>query len=306
MTTQVVKRNISGILLLDKPKGVTSNRALQQMKRLFQAKKAGHTGSLDPLATGMLPICFGQATKFSEYLLTADKTYVVTAQLGVKTTTADAEGEVISQSEVPDLTVSQLDRLCDAFRGVIQQVPSMYSALKHNGKPLYEYARAGITIERPARTVTIYELVLLDYDAPLSQLTCRVRCSKGTYIRNLMEDLGDAVCCGAHVSELRRLSVGGFAAEQMHTTNTLIELCDQRGVTALDQKIQPVATAAANLPIIKIDQVRYLNLLHGKVVPVVCGADIQGAVQVHSKHGEFWGVAEVVDGTLLKPVRILK
>ena len=306
MTTQVVKRNISGILLLDKPKGVTSNRALQQMKRLFQAKKAGHTGSLDPLATGMLPICFGQATKFSEYLLTADKTYVVTAQLGVKTTTADAEGEVISQSEVPDLTVSQLDRLCDAFRGVIQQVPSMYSALKHNGKPLYEYARAGITIERPARTVTIYELVLLDYDASLSQLTCRVRCSKGTYIRNLMEDLGDAVGCGAHVSELRRLSVGGFAAEQMHTTDTLIELCDQRGVTALDQKIQPVATAAASLPIIKIDQVRYLNLLHGKVVPVFCGADIQGAVQVHSKHGEFWGVAEVVDGTLLKPVRILK
>ena len=306
MTTKVVKRNVSGILLLDKPKGVTSNRALQQMKRLFQAKKAGHTGSLDPLATGMLPICFGQATKFSEYLLTADKTYVVTAQLGVKTTTADAEGEVVSQSEVPPLTISELDRLCDALRGVIQQVPSMYSALKYNGKPLYEYARAGITIDRPARKVTIYELILLDYDVSLSQLTCRVRCSKGTYIRNLMEDLGDAVGCGAHVSELRRLSVGGFVAEQMITTDELLQLCDQHGVSALDKKIQPVATAAVNLPIIKIDQVRYLNLLHGKVVPIVCGADIQGAVQVHSKHGDFWGVAEVVEGGLLKPVRLLK
>ncbi len=210
---------MNGIFLLDKPIHISSNAALQKVKRLFQAKKAGHTGSLDPLATGMLPICFGQATKFSQYLLDADKSYAVTMQLGVRTNTSDKEGEVISTREVPNLSVTDIDRAFDNFRGNIQQVPSMFSALKYQGKPLYFYARQGITIERPSRAITIHAIDHISLENNLVYFT--VHCSKGTYVRTLVDDVGEQLGCGAHVTQLRRLSVGPYRETDMMTMEQL-------------------------------------------------------------------------------------
>src|SRR3990167_10000985 len=205
--------DINGILLLDKPLGLSSNSALQKVKNLFQAKKAGHTGSLDPLATGLLPICFGEATKFSQYWLDSDKTYRVRAKLGVRTTTSDAEGDIVFQSEVPHFTLADIEKQMAIFRGDIQQVPSMYSALKHEGQPLYKLARRGIEIERPARPITIYRFDLLRYAN--EALEMEVHCSKGTYIRTLIDDLGQALGVGAHVIALHRIQVGLFTASRM-------------------------------------------------------------------------------------------
>ena len=216
------KRDVNGILLLDKPKGLSSNAALQQVKRLYCARKAGHTGSLDPLASGMLPICFGKATKMSQQWLNADKIYHVRAQLGIQTTTGDAEGSIVAEKAVPDLTPKIIEQTLNRFRGEIQQVPPMYSALKHQGQPLYKLARRGITIERLPRAVIIHHLSLLSYEN--HQLELQVHCSKGTYIRTLIEDIGEALHCGAHVVELRRLSVGNFSAEQMISLEQLLAL----------------------------------------------------------------------------------
>lgn len=212
MTNKPEKKIIDGVFILDKATGITSNRALQQIKHLYQAKKAGHTGSLDPLASGVLPICFGKATKFSHILLNADKTYLVTAKLGVATDSGDSEGNIIATHAVPNFTLQEIETAITAFIGPGKQVPSMFSALKHQGQPLYKLARKNITVERAPRDIHVYSYEVVDFNGDL--LTCKIKCSKGTYIRTLIEDLGTALGCGAHVIALRRLQAGNFSIEQ--------------------------------------------------------------------------------------------
>ena len=228
-------RQIDGILLLDKPVGISSNHALQKIKHLFQAKKAGHTGTLDVLASGMLIICFGKTCKLSSEFLNMDKTYLVTAKLGVKTTTCDAEGEILETKPTDQITKELIEETLQKFRGEISQIPSMYSALKHKGTPLYKLARQGIEVKREPRKVNIYELTLLDWSQ--DSLKLEVRCSKGTYVRNLVDDIGEALGCGAYVTELRRLSIGKFQAEEMHTVAELQQLCELSGLAAIDAKV---------------------------------------------------------------------
>ena len=233
MTTQVKKTPrvpVHGVLLLDKPVGWSSNDALIKAKRLLNALKAGHTGTLDPFATGLLPLCFGEATKFSQDLLEADKTYQTVVHLGISTNTGDTEGEVL-QTQPVDLTEDQIRAVLPQFTGDILQVPPMYSALKRDGKPLYEYARAGITLEREARPVTIHLLEFVNYTAPF--LTLNVRCSKGTYIRVLGENIGDALGCGAHLKALRRTQVGHLLLENTVTLEQLIAMDEQQRLTLL-------------------------------------------------------------------------
>jgi tRNA pseudouridine55 synthase len=229
-------QHIDGILLLDKPIGISSNQALQRVKRLFRAKKAGHAGTLDVLASGMLVICFGKATKMSKYLLGADKYYRFTAKLGEKTTTADSEGEVLETRSTEHVTQELIESILAKFRGEISQIPSMYSALKYKGQPLYKLARQGITIERKPRQVVIHELKLLAWSK--TQLSLDVRCSKGTYVRNLAEDIGEALGCGAHVIALRRLAVGNFTAAQMVTIEKLQELRDVDAIRIHDYLVK--------------------------------------------------------------------
>ncbi len=219
-------RDVNGILLLDKPSGITSNDALQQVKRLYFAKKAGHTGSLDPLASGVLPICMGEATKVSAFLLDADKRYQVRCQLGVRTATADAEGEVLETRPVGNYSEQQLEAVLDGFRGSIEQVPPMYSALKHEGQRLYKLARQGVEVEREARTVEIYQLTLTGRGPDWIDIA--VHCSKGTYVRTLAEDIGDRLGCGAHVSALRRTAVGPYSETGLVTLEQLRALQGER------------------------------------------------------------------------------
>ena len=211
-------RAVDGILLLDKPAGITSNDALQQVKRIYAAAKAGHTGALDPLATGMLPICLGEATKFSQFLLEADKRYRVVAKLGLRTDTSDADGEVVETRPV-NVTEAALAEALDGFRGTTQQIPSMYSALKYQGKPLYYYAREGIAVPRESRPIHVYELTLVRFEG--DELELEIHCSKGTYIRTIVDDLGEILGCGAHVAVLRRLSVATYPSERMVTLEQL-------------------------------------------------------------------------------------
>lgn len=244
-------RDVHGILLLDKPTGLTSNDVLQKVKRIYNAAKAGHTGALDPLATGMLPICLGEATKFSQYLLEADKRYEVTAKLGERTNTSDSDGEVVSTRPV-NVAVGTLIEALDQFRGPIMQVPSMYSALKHNGRPLYEYAREGIEIEREARPITIFELKLLGFEG--DEVKLEVHCSKGTYIRSLVDDLGEVLGCGAHVTQLRRTQVASYPYERMLTLEQLECIFEQAKAESvppreqLDPLLLPMDTAVASCP----------------------------------------------------------
>lgn len=233
---------VDGVLLLDKPVGLSSNDALIKAKRVLNAKKAGHTGTLDPFATGLLPLCFGEATKFSQDLLEADKTYEATVHLGINTTTGDTEGEAVETRAV-DVTMEQIEAALMRFRGPIKQVPPMYSALKRDGKALYEYAREGIVLEREARPVTIHALELVDYQAP--HLKVRVTCSKGTYVRVLGEDIGAALGCGAHLNALRRIEVGALDAAGMITLDDLLAHPDPlsllKPVDALLSTFAPVA-----------------------------------------------------------------
>ena len=249
---------IDGVLLLDKPVGFSSNDALIKAKRLLNAKKAGHTGTLDPFATGVLPLCFGEATKFSQDLLDADKCYETVVHLGIGTDTGDTEGEVIARSDAIPETAAQIEAVLEAFRGPIAQVPPMYSALKRDGKPLYEYARAGITLEREARHVTIHELVLLDYTAPYLRL--RVTCSKGTYIRVLGEDIGKALGCGAHLNALRRIAVGGLTLAGCLTLDALAA-CPEAERGAL---LMPVDSLLSSFPAIQLPAELAQRFSHGQ------------------------------------------
>ncbi len=230
-------RAVNGIIVVDKVFGASSNEVLQRVKRLFNAAKAGHTGSLDPLATGVLPICLGEATKFSQYLLDSDKSYRTTMKMGVRTTTGDREGELVEERAVT-VTRSDVEAILPRFRGDVEQVPSMYSALKHNGRPLYEYAREGVEVERPSRTITIHRLELLDFDG--DECILEVDCTKGTYIRTLIEDIGEALGCLAHVAELKRLKAGPYTEHQAHTLDELTAMRDEAREAALsvEQRIE--------------------------------------------------------------------
>ncbi len=299
--TQV--RPINGLLLIDKPKGITSNAALQHIKRLFHAKKAGHTGSLDPLADGMLPICFGEATKFSQYLLNADKIYLVKAKLGVRTVTGDSEGEIVEQKTVPELTRRQIEKYLSPFRGTIDQIPSMYSALKYNGRPLYELARQGIDVPRASRRISIHELSVLDWKDSILELF--VHCSKGTYVRTLVDDLGQAIGCGAHVIALRRLSVGGFEESGMLSIPRLEKEYDKNNLAAIDRYILPVESMVSCLPAIKLSKTTAYYLRNGHAV-MVPNAPTQGFVRLRENEHDFIGIGEVLSDGKIAPRRLVK
>lgn len=290
---------VDGVLLLDKPVGLSSNDALIKAKRVMNAKKAGHTGTLDPFATGLLPLCFGEATKFSQDLLEADKTYEATVHLGIKTDTGDTEGEAIETLPV-DVTVEQIEAALARFRGPILQVPPMYSALKRDGKALYEYAREGIVLEREARPVTIHALELIDYEAPM--LRIRVTCSKGTYVRVLGEDIGAALGTGAHLNALRRIQVGALTLDGMITLEALQAHAEPRSLLA------PVDALLSTFPAVELTPElakRFLNgqrLALGKEAVAVPAE--QGRVRVYHE-GKLLGTANLQEWAILAPERLI-
>ncbi|MGH8442994.1 MAG: tRNA pseudouridine(55) synthase TruB [Nevskiaceae bacterium] len=293
-----LKRDVSGILVLDKPPGMTSNAALQRVKRLYQAEKAGHTGALDPLATGVLPICLGQATKLSGYLLDADKRYLVRAAVGTCTTTGDAEGPVTRRSDAAALTRAQLEAALPGFTGAIRQRPPMYSALKRDGKPLYELARAGVEIDREPREITIHQVRLTECAPGAFDLD--VRCSKGTYIRTLVEDLAAAAGQCAHVATLRRIEAGPFREADMVSPEALERAADA-GPQALDALLRPPLAGLASWPTVQVGEAGARRLAHGQAVEAPVGRP--GLVAVTGADGALLGIAEQAADGLLTPRR---
>ncbi|AKH20327.1 tRNA pseudouridine(55) synthase TruB [Sedimenticola thiotaurini] len=294
-------RNVQGILLFDKPLGASSNKALQQVKNLYFASKAGHTGSLDPLATGLLPICFGGATKVSAFLLDADKRYRVRVKLGETTSTADSEGEVLQTRSTEAITPEQLNRALQQFVGEIEQIPPMYSALKHQGERLYKLARDGVEVERKPRRVTIHEIRLLTCDLPEFEL--EVHCSKGTYIRTLAEDIGELLGCGGHVIGLRRTQVGPFSGEGMLDLATLQATAEQ-GRDALDALLLPVDSAIMDWPDVRLNGDTAFYLRQGQPV-IVPRAPTQGRVRIYDDQDNFMGVGEILDDGRVAPKRMI-
>lgn len=292
-------RNVDGLLILDKPSGQTSNKCLQQVKHLLRAAKAGHTGALDPLATGVLPLCFGEATKVSQFLLDSDKVYRAQIKLGITTTTGDSEGDVLSTTPVPALSTAQIAAVLAKFRGVITQQPSVYSALKQNGVPLYKLARAGKEIEPKFRDVTIHKLDLLAFAG--DTLEIEVSCSKGTYVRTLAEDIGKALGTGAHITALRRLKAGPFALEG---SLTMTEMEALAATGALDGRLIPLDQAVANLPSVQLDAEQTRCLRQGKAVPL---ADAVTVPDIRVYWGdEFIGLGEIDAGGTLRAKRLMK
>lgn len=296
--TKIGKRRIHGILLLDKMTGISSNKALQQVKYLYRAQKAGHTGSLDPLASGMLPICFGEATKYSQYLLDAAKQYYVIGQLGVKTTTGDTEGEISAVRPVPEFSAATLAAVVNRFQGEIVQIPPMYSALKHQGQPLYKLARQGVAIERTPRKVHIFTNELLNYHEQC--LTLRVTCSKGTYIRTLIEDIGEALGCGAHVTVLRRLSVAHFQETQMISFATLEQQTTDNEAT-LDNLLLPIETLLPAFPKLELTTEQAIRLRQGQ--PITHTSLPEGIIKLYL-HSNFIGLGKGLVNQLL-PERLI-
>ncbi|HEX5340608.1 MAG TPA: tRNA pseudouridine(55) synthase TruB [Gammaproteobacteria bacterium] len=295
-------RDVHGVLLLDKPVGMTSNQALQHVRRLFNARKAGHTGSLDPLASGLLPLCFGEATKVSSYLLDSDKFYAVTCRLGVRTRTGDAEGEVVETCAVPKLSVVIIERALSGFRGEIQQIPPMYSALKHQGQRLYDLAREGVEVERAPRTVSIHDLTLIRHDADNLELT--VRCSKGTYVRTLVEDIAVALGTCAHVIALRRLAVGPYGGDglPMYPLDELRALAVEPA--GLDARLLPVDSALSHWPAVRLgsDAAWYFGRGQAVVVP---GAPTTGWLRIYDAE-RFMGLGEVIPDGRITPRRLIR
>lgn len=296
------RRQVNGVLLLDKPRGLSSNGALQLAKRLFQARKVGHTGSLDPSATGLLPLCFGEATKICGFLLDTDKYYWTRIQLGVKTNTGDADGEVVYKLPVPPVSVEDLELILARFRGPIMQIPPMFSAVKKNGKELYKFAHQGIDVEREARPVVIHNLHLVKIDADCLELT--VRCSKGTFIRTLAEDLGEVLGCGAHVADLRRLGVGSFTAEQMVTAETLQQLAEN-GVSELDALLLPTQAALDHWPTVTVTEEMAFFLLQGQSV-LVPKTPANGYVRLFKGESCFLGMGKVLDDGRVAAKRLIR
>ena len=306
-------RAVNGIILLNKGLGLSSNHALQQVKRMFNAAKAGHTGALDPLATGMLPICLGEATKFSQFLLDTDKTYQVTAKLGVRTTTSDADGEVVETLPV-NVTETQLFAACELFKGPIKQVPSMFSALKHQGKPLYFYARQGIDIPRDARDITIFSLSIDRFAADEVDMT--VHSSKGTYIRSLVDDIGQVLGCGAYVSKLHRTQVTDYPADKMMTMESLqalrdeidseADVLDDQTFTAMDQLLMPMDSAVKILDSAQLDPVAEGFFRHGNPVNFMGTNEYpeESLIRAYSKDsGLFLGVGFIDSDGKIAPKR---
>ncbi|AVG16450.1 tRNA pseudouridine(55) synthase TruB [Chromobacterium vaccinii] len=293
------RRQIDGVLLIDKPYDISSNNALQKARWLLNAAKAGHTGVLDPLATGLLPVCLGEATKFSSYLLDADKGYRATVKFGAVTTTGDIEGEVVSERPV-SISREQLEAVLERFRGEISQVPPMYSALKHQGKPLYEYARAGIEVPREARQVTIRKLELLSFDGVSAEI--EVLCTKGTYIRTLGCDIGDALGCGAHLTALRRTATGGFGLEQSHALADL-ELLDMPGREAL---LMPADVLVMHFPQLELADGEIGKFLQGQPVRFEQKCEKMQRFRVYQQSSrKFVGLGEARGDGRLHPIRLL-
>jgi tRNA pseudouridine55 synthase len=301
-------RPINGVVLIDKPTGISSNDTLQKVKRLFFAEKAGHTGALDPLATGMLPICLGEATKFSQFLLDSDKRYRVIAKLGERTDTSDSDGEVVETREV---TVDRetLISCIEKFRGETDQVPSMFSALKYQGRPLYEYARQGIEVPRESRKITVYDIVLHRFEN--DEVEMEVHCSKGTYIRTIVDDLGEMLGCGAHVTMLRRTGVAKYPYENMVTLEQLNELVEQAHreerspYDALDALLLPMDTAVQDLPEVNLVAELVDMVQHGQAAQVF-GAPTDGIVRMTGGEEKlFLGVAEIDNDGKVAPKRLV-
>ncbi len=298
-------RAISGILLLDKPRGFSSNQALQRAKRLYSAAKAGHTGSLDPLATGVLPLCFGEATKFSQYLLDADKSYDATVRLGAATDTGDSEGEVLDERDASSLVAADVETALARFRGEISQLPPMYSAIKRDGQPLYKLARAGIEVEREPRRVLISSLELLEFRAgPQPEVDLRIACSKGTYIRSIAMDLGEALNVGGHVTQLRRTKVGPFQLDECVSLEALEALHERGEQAAMDQLLKPTDEALAHFPLLRLPESSGFYLRRGQPV-LVPNAPCDGMVRVALETGEFLGLGEILDDGRVAPRRLV-
>mgnify|MGYP004706607637 FL=1 len=301
-------RDVHGVLLLDKQQGASSNDVLQKVKRLYNANRAGHTGALDPLATGMLPICLGEATKFSQYLLDSDKRYRVIARLGQRTDTSDADGQVVEERPVT-FTAAELASALESFRGNTQQIPSMYSALKYQGKKLYEYARQGIEVPREARPITVYELLFIRHEG--DELELEIHCSKGTYIRTIIDDLGEKLGCGAHVIYLRRLAVSRYPIERMVTLEqlqALVQQAEQQDVPAaelLDPLLMPMDSPASDFPVVNIPTVVAAYFKNGQPVRAST-TPAEGLVRVtEGEEGKFIGMGEIDDQGRVAPRRLV-
>jgi len=295
-------RSVNGILLLDKPVGLTSNTALQKVKRLFQAAKAGHTGSLDPLASGLLPLCLGEATKLSSFLLDADKVYTGVCKLGVKTSTADAEGEVIATRPVPVLDEAQLRAVLDKFLGDIEQIPPMHSAIKMQGQPLYKLAHQGIEVERQPRPVTIHRLHLTRLEA--DEFAFELHCSKGTYVRTLVEDIGEILGCGAHLSALRRTGVGPFDIAHSVSLEGLEQTAAASGLAGLDALLIPMDQALDTWPAVHLSENSAYYVRQGQPVQVA-KAPTSGWVRLFADKDHFLGVGQILEDGRVAPKRLV-
>jgi tRNA pseudouridine55 synthase len=292
-----IKRNVNGVLLLDKPLGFSSNQALQKVKWLFSAAKAGHTGTLDPLATGLLPICLGEATKFAQYVTDADKTYIATIKFGATTTTGDAEGVVLTTSTV-NISEVQFIETCQQFIGEISQIPPMYSALKYEGKPLYEYAREGLDIGRQPRLITIKNIVVNEFLIDTAQIT--ISCSKGTYIRTLAEDIGTALGCGAHLIGLRRTETAGYLLPQAVT----IEQLEAMTIEAREAQLLPVDSAIEYLPKVTLNADAAYFLLQGQAV-WLAGKTPAGDLRIYDESNTFLGLGFLQEDGKIAPKRLI-
>ena len=295
-------RDVSGVVVLDKPRGVTSSEAGQRAKTLFNARKVGHTGSLDPLATGVLPLCFGEATKFSRFLLTSDKKYRARLRLGIRTASGDADSDIIEERSTTGVTLDRIQNAIGSFRGEIDQIPSMYSAIKHRGKPLYKYARQGIEVERESRRITVYSIELLTFSG--SEITLEVHSSKGTYVRTIADDLGEQLGCGAHVAELRRLMAGPFTESDLVTFD---EIETARAEGRLDMLLAPISSAVSQWPAVRLNTTSAYYLRQGQPV-VVPHAPSEGWVQLRESclNDEwFLGMGEIMEDGRVAPRRLI-
>lgn len=298
-------RAIDGLLVLDKPLGLSSNHALQQAKRLYGAAKAGHTGALDPLATGVLPLCFGEATKFSQYLLDADKTYTSTFVFGRATASGDADGELLCDEDASMLDSAAIEEALTAFRGQIEQVPSMFSALKQNGQPLYKLAREGKTVARKARSVHVYQFDITAFRPGRNpEVDVLIHCSKGTYIRSLAQDLGEALGVGAYLTALRRVKAGPFEIAQAVTLEQLEAMKQAETVADMDALLLPADSALAHLPKVELAEASAFYLRQGNTVQVPKLAH-SGMVRIGLESGDFLGLGEILDDGRLAPRRLI-
>jgi tRNA pseudouridine55 synthase len=299
-------RDISGVVVVDKPAGLSSNDAVQKAKFLFRAAKVGHTGSLDPLARGVLPLCFGEATKFSQFLLSSDKKYWARIKLGERTDSGDADGNVVETRPVPDIRTAALEGALDRFRGEIDQVPPMFSAIKHQGQPLYKLARQGIEVERKSRRVTVFSNELLRFE--VDELELMIHCSKGTYIRTIAEDLGELLGCGAHVTALRRTMAGPYQESDMVTFDELYQIRDVEGVEALDSVFQPISSTVRGWPTVTLTDSTAYYVRQGQPV-IVAHAPSTGWVALCERYDdertEFIGVGEILDDGRVAPRRLV-